>query len=244
VRKRFSSQPTQSFRLPDFDHRLSMYALAASAAGVGMLALAQPAEGKIIYTKANKYIGPNTTLHLDLNHDGIPDFDLKDTYSTWFYSSAGELAVAADRQKNAIWGHTVRAQAYASALSANVQIGPKGHFVSWGGMAQESFLGGRDRPAFIYGSGPWANVTDRYLGLKFVIKGKIHFGWARLNVTLGTHSSVVTGQLTGYAYETVANRPILTGKEHGTEADGPAPMANASGTPGRLARGSENRPGK
>jgi len=242
--KRYSHNSIQFSRLPDLDHRLSMYALAASAAGVGMLALSQPADAKIIYTKTNKYISPNTTLHLDLNHDGIPDFDLKDTYSTWFFSSSGELAVAADRQKNGIWGHTVRGLAYASALSANVQIGPKGHFVSWGGMAQESFLGGRDRPDFAYGDGPWANVTNRYLGLKLAIKGKIHFGWARLSVTLGTDDSVVTGNLTGYAYETVANRPILTGKEHGAEADDPAPMANTSGTLGRLARGSQNRPGK
>ena len=240
MRRRSSNQPKQS---PDFDHRLSMYALAASAAGVGMLALARPAEGKIIYTKANKYIGPDTTLHLDLNH-GTPDFDLKDTSSAWSYSCVAELAVVADRQKNAIWGHTVGAQAYASALSANVQVGPKGHFVSWGGMAQESFQGGRDRPAFVYGSGPWANVTDRYLGLKFAIKGKIHFGWARLNVSLGEGGCEITGALTGYAYETIANRPILTGKEHGTEADGPTPIANTSGTLGRLARGSQNRPSK
>ena len=42
------SHRKKSFRLPDFDRRLSMYALAASAAGVGMLALAQPAESEII----------------------------------------------------------------------------------------------------------------------------------------------------------------------------------------------------
>lgn len=240
----FSSK--QSFRLPDFDHRLSMYALAASAAGVGMLALGQPAEGKIIYTKANKYIGPNTTLHLDLNHDGIADFDLKDTFSTWFYglSSAGRLSVLPDRQKNAIWGHVVRF-AYASALYAGVRVGPKGHFLPGaGGMAAETNNGGRDRPDFSYGNGPWANVTNRYLGLKFVIKGKIHFGWARLNVTLGTYNAQLTGTLTGYAYETVANRPIFTGKEHGTEEGDPSPMANTSGTLGRLARGFQNPPGK
>ena len=52
--------------------RLNMYALAASAAGVGVLALAQPAEAKIIYTPAHKSIGAKTFL--DLNHDGVHDF--------------------------------------------------------------------------------------------------------------------------------------------------------------------------
>ena len=236
-------QSKKSSPLPDFEHRLSMYALAASAAGVGMLALPQPAEGKIIYTKANKYIGPNTTLHLDLNHDGIPDFDFKDTYKTWSFSCTGELAVAADRQKNAIWGHTVRAQRYASALYANVQIGPKGHFLSGaGGMASVINNGGRNHPDFSYGSGPWADVTNRYLGLRFTIKGKTHFGWARLNVSLGSYNCQVTATLTGYAYETVANRPILTGRKRGTEFGSVSPVTGSSSELGRLASGFQNRP--
>ncbi len=232
--------PRTPSRLSDSVHRqLNLYVLAATAAGVGVLALAQPAEARIIYTKANKSIAPNSTLHLDLNHDGIRDFDFKDTYRTWFYSCAGELAAAADRQKNAIWGHTVHGQGYASALYANVQIGPKGHFVSRGEMAAGAFAGG-DRRAYVSGSGPWDDVTNRYLGLKFVIKGQIHFGWARLNVSV-TDSCTVTGNLTGYAYETIADRPILTGKEHG-EADEPQPAANSPATLGGLARGSKIRP--
>jgi hypothetical protein len=35
-------------------HRLNAYALASGAAGVGMLAMAQPAEAKIIYTAAHR----------------------------------------------------------------------------------------------------------------------------------------------------------------------------------------------
>jgi hypothetical protein len=41
-----------------------LYALAASAAGVGVLVLAQPAEAKIIYTKAHHLIPPNTHYNL------------------------------------------------------------------------------------------------------------------------------------------------------------------------------------
>jgi len=35
------------------EHRLSGYALAASAAGVGVVALAQPTEARIVYTPAH-----------------------------------------------------------------------------------------------------------------------------------------------------------------------------------------------
>jgi hypothetical protein len=237
------SQPKKSLSLSDFDSRLNMYALAASAAGVGMLALVQPADGKIIYTKAHKSIGPNTTLHLDLKHDGVTDFDLKDTLST---SSAGgafaALFALPGRKQNALWGHTDPFQAYASALSANVRIGPKGQFLPGAGfMAAYSISGGR--PGNFSCTGPWANVTNRYLGLKFTIKGAEHFGWARLNVSCA--GATVNATLTGYAYETVANRPILTGKKSGSdESDNSIPTAAVSGTLGRLARGTKGRPGE
>lgn len=230
--KHCSSQPKKSFPLPDFDYRLTMYALAASAAGVGMLALAQPAQGKIVYTNTNKGIGPNSTLHLDLNHDGIADFDLKDTHAgTTFGGGYGELSAFPDQQNNAIWGHTRSSRwAYASALFGNVPIGPKGRFLpAWGWMAVQ--------PASTSCFAPWANVTNRYLGLKFVIKGKTHFGWARLDVSCG--NGFVSAILTGYAYESIANRPILSGKERGTEPDNSIPTEGSSAMLGRLARGSK-----
>lgn len=241
--KNFSQLSNPPFRRSDFDDRLTMYALAATAAGVGILAMAQPAEAEIVYTKANKHIGPNSTLHLDLDHDGIADFDLKDVYEAGGYSSAGWLSAVPDRPKNAAWGHVVQRQAYGSALSANVEVGPKAQFLAEAvGMAEEDFSGGKDRAAFVYGSGPWANVTNRYLGLKFVIKGEMHFGWARLNVSLGKYNTEVSAVLTGYAYETVANRPILTGKEHGSDdRSNPAQAVDRAATLGRLARGSSGR---
>jgi len=233
------SQPHKTAKRSASIHQLlNMYALAASAAGVGALALAQPAEGKIIYTKANKVIGPKTTFHIDVNHDGIADFDLKDTLTT-FSTGGARAAVSAlpDRQKNAIWGHTVHAKGYASALFKNVQVGPKGRFLGGAGlMAQSSASGGR---LDIYScTGPWANVANRYLGLKFVIKGKTHFGWARLSVSCSNIQ--VTATLTGYAYESIANRPILTGKEHGTIGlDDAIPTGDSSTTLGRLAQGAK-----
>jgi hypothetical protein len=55
--------------------QLNMYALAATAAGVGLLALAQLAEAKIIYTKTHHVIDDhNRYYYLDLNHDGKADF--------------------------------------------------------------------------------------------------------------------------------------------------------------------------
>lgn len=60
--------------------------------------------------------------------------------------------------------------------------------------------------------GPWLKVGTAYLGLKFKIEGEVHYGWARVNTT--DHAS---NYLTGYAYETIPNKPIITGKTKGRD---------------------------
>ena len=62
-------------KLPNsLHHQLNMYALAAGAAGVGMLALAPAAKAEIVYTKTHQVIGTNGVYPLDLNQDGTIDF--------------------------------------------------------------------------------------------------------------------------------------------------------------------------
>ncbi len=207
----------------DLDQHLSSYALAAAAAGVGLLALAQRADGEIVYTPAHQQITPNTTIQLDLNGDGITDFLVKDFFSTYFFSSLGEIGALPAVQQNQIMGHVVSARPYASALLSNALVGSKGQFLPGSGeMAEISFLGGarhregRHPPASASCTAPWANVMHRYLGLKFMINGEVHFGWARLNVSCAKQDSEISGLLTGYAYETIPDQAILAGAEKGT----------------------------
>lgn len=61
-----------------------------------------------------------------------------------------------------------------------------------------------------YRYGAWRNVT-RYLGLKFLIKGKIHFGWARVKVNRNDLPPYVRAVVTGYAYETIPGKAIIAG---------------------------------
>ncbi|MFZ0322058.1 MAG: hypothetical protein WAL56_23225 [Candidatus Sulfotelmatobacter sp.] len=74
--------------------------------------------------------------------------------------------------------------------------------------------------AFTYVSGgPWKNATNRFLGLKFLINGEVHYGRARLTVLTDSHKETVKATFTGYAYETIANQPILTGRISGTDEE-------------------------
>ena len=61
-----------------------------------------------------------------------------------------------------------------------------------------------------------------YLPLRFHIDGEIHYGWARLAIRfVGTPPKDGTWQatLSGYAYETIPNKSIISGQTSGTDDD-------------------------
>jgi len=195
------------------DKRLNMYALAASAAGVGILALSPPAEAKIVYTPAHRVIGPHHSFKIDLNHDGITDFTISNFaycgtdqcfYALWQKPAAGNRAM----------GFLFDGQLLLeSALQPGARIGPTSQFKKGKGALVEAVFSSGDLSTSVFGR--WPNVKSRYLGLEFKIKGKIHYGWARLNVTV--NKTKITATLTGYAYETIPNKPIVAGKENGSD---------------------------
>jgi hypothetical protein len=219
------SEPCKTAELSGSIHReLNMYALAASAAGVSVLALAQ-AEAKIIYTPANRIC----SCKLDINHDGIIDFEIPGNFemsgrpgrTPWVISS--HLSISPLNRKNQIWGYN----GAASALSSGVRLGTSPKFKNNHNFMAEWFQQGTSHTTNSGVDGPWANVQNRYLGLKFIsVKGQMHYGWARLNVSVKVGN--ITSTLTGYAYETIPNKPIITGKTkepNDTEQDDPGPGA-------------------
>jgi len=220
------------------DKNLSAYAAAASAAGVTLLALAQPMEARVIYTPAHQRISTNTGFNIDLNHDGVTDFVIQNkTYRTSNGGYRDELYLVpgtAATGANSFVGYGSEASALlrGSRVSSGVPFYyPKGLMALRGAGKASSFT-----------RGFWVNVKNRYLGLRFTIHGRIHYGWARLNAKVSKQSGV-TALLTGYAYETIANRPIITGKEHGAgqeRQDNPARLNDPSPervSLGRLAQG-------
>ena len=201
-----SSRPYMPAPLSESIHRqLNMYALAASAVGVGMLALAQPVEAKVVYTAANlKIIGnPEGIYNLDLNHDGVTDFAIRDmTFNTGDFVHGALSALP-------FGNNGVEGRGFVYALRRGALIG-----------ARQPFSAPHTMTNCVLAStltcfGSWHQATNRYLGFKFHIDGKVHYGWARLSVT--TNSAGITATLTGYAYETIPNKPIIAGKTKGPD---------------------------
>jgi hypothetical protein len=224
--------------------RLSNYALAASTAGVSLLALSQTADAEIVYTPANQIINRLTLYRLDLNHDGITDFTMFDHFTgpTQFLSSRQSLGVRAapyNRVKCVYPSFCASTFIYAAVLPQGSQIGTSQNRHGWLGVfAQMALAEGSKGKDTLFGY--WPNTRNGYLGLRFQIDGEPHFGWARLSVQFVGGSAgnrTWEAHLTGYAYETVANKSIKAGQIGGTNDENaiflpdPASEDKAKGNP-------------
>jgi hypothetical protein len=217
---------------PRLNQRLIAYMAAAGAAGVSLLAASPSAEAKVVYTPANSKVEPS--LPIDLNHDGIVDFTLHNFdppfgHSIWLFA---QPAV----------GNSVRGFADGADVGFfGVPNGPAGFFATnTSYFKQGVFMAKFFQYSHTSFTGPWAGVTNRYLGFKFLINGQTHYGWARVSVP-----DIYDVVVTGYAYETIPNKPIIEGHTFGPEnsafaapLDLPA-LSSPPATLGLLARGAD-----
>lgn len=221
----------------EFEKRLSAYASSAVAAGVGLLAMTGSADAKIVYTQAHIPIPTSSTVPLDLNHDGTVDFSFTNRFTTSEEGNARFWLEVNPANSNGVWGKggTFSFGRFASNLPAGRKVDANKLYYQTGGTAalMASVVGSS---VYQYHStrtgGQWPYARSRYLGLRFVIDGKIHYGWARLSVPSITRKDGITAVITGYAYETVPGKPIITGKTKGPDVITPEPA-----TLGHLAGG-------
>jgi len=196
--------------------QLNSYALASCAAGVSLLALAHPAEAEIVYTAAHVAIGYNNTFNVDLNHDGITDFTIREMISHTSSGVGNVLSVESVPAGNGLEGTGARGLVnYASALPRGAAISSRVNFIGRSGGLMAGYHTLALAGGFYFGH--WLNVANRFLGLKFMIDGQTHYGWARLNVHIDRFR--IQAYLTGYAYETVPGKLIHTGEESGPADD-------------------------
>jgi hypothetical protein len=221
------------------DHKLIGYAAAAGAAGVSLLALVPASQAEIVFTPTNQLLTLRNPLSLDLNHDGVADFTLREINSMCSATTNArrrpecsaltiEYLYARGSGTNAV---VMGASSTALALPVRTKVGPEDKF---GARVLLEFCSTQNGES--HQGGPWLNVKNLYLGLQFTIDGEIHYGWARLTVSTNKTLCVAKALLTGYAYETEPNIPITTGKLSGTDEVGATNRPEA--TLGALALGS------
>jgi hypothetical protein len=228
--------------------KIDLYTLAAGAAGVGMLALAHPAQAKIVYTAKTLDMTVPNIYEVDLNNDGKPDMQFD--FGTAATTGGGWAGITLSRASyswalsNQVVAASLDNRFAALALPAGQGIGPNRKFEGGG------LIGGRITDSFshfLQWDGQWANggkgLNNRYAGVKFMINGEVHYGWIRVSMDTTTDGTFNT-TMTGYAYETIPNKPILAGATKESDEDqtsasletlvpGPATLgALALGAPG------------
>ncbi|MCS7315002.1 MAG: PEP-CTERM sorting domain-containing protein [Bryobacterales bacterium] len=189
------------------EKRLYPYVLAA---GASLLTAAKPADAGVIYVNPIDQTYTNQNFSLDLNNDGTPDV----AFSHFVYAGYSRSLWA-----NAA-GVLLNAGGKAAALPSSVQVGPGGVF---GANAKMAYAG-------LWSSwGPWAGVTDAYLGLRFQVGPNTHYGWVRMGVSVVPSTLTISATVKDWAYE---DRPGVGIHAGTTETVIPEP-----GTLGLLALG-------
>jgi hypothetical protein len=231
-RSRTTSRVSESL-----DKRLNLYSLAASAAGLSVLAFASPAEAKIVYTPVHVTLKTGNSVLVDLNNDGINDFNVSNFYSgithvsgiaIFPYNNAGNRMLKGPKGCS-------KFKPGPAPLKAGAMIGKARKFAASATCMAVVPGHSTTSRAHVGSYGSWRGVHNGYLGVQFQIKGQTHFGWLRFSVS----RAPFVATLTGYAYETVPNKSIIAGRTKGAEDIGSSTQsaslgALALGAPGLL----------
>jgi hypothetical protein len=186
------------------DHRLLLYAVAAGAA----LASTTPSHAEVIFTPSSAILTSHgfnkVNFPIDLDNDGSVDLTL--FIGGCLTYSCGLMLQAKPTPPN---------QTLQWAPKAGSYIGGSRAFISKNWVMAVSFPGDGEV------LGPFANTRDRFLGVKLLINGEVHYGWIGFQKVIGeSHYPHLTmsARLAGWAYETNPDTPIVTGD---TGADAP-----------------------
>lgn len=183
--------------------RISKYTAVA-----GAVVSAAGAQAQVVYTDVNPDYSHDAPQNngvavypLDLNNDQTFDFLIvsRDTVTP---NATVRLTIAAPYGAgNAVAGENPAGYDYALALDMNSMVDST---LNW--IAATNTMAYNVNSANPYNEN-WNGVTDKYLGLKFVVGGNTHYGWARLD-SYAIGDSIV---LKDYAFEATPNVGILTG---------------------------------
>lgn len=207
--------------------RLSGYAAAATAAGVATLACALPAEGTPVCKSVSADLFHTSSYPINPAGLKAAPFNLAQTTYSYFHSTTGFSHLS--------WWN--RGFFTPNSAGAKVLLGPKNLPAN---VASGSLIG----PAanfgkgtsyalmFTYGNGTFANhahgtlnkhrgnfnlAQANYIGFQFIEAGEVHYGWARLRVSLipktffGTNYFLTEIHLLAVGYETLPNTAIAAG---------------------------------
>ena len=192
------------------DQQLNAYAVAASAAGVALLACSAPADARVICKNTHQSLVGTQTIPFNPANGKFPPFNLAQSFH---HSSSGSSVFSFNRAfltPNTQAANDLLANnGLPAALVKGAVIGAKGHFGKGNSYGMLFTYGNYGGGTVNHHHGNFPLTKVGYLGLKFSISGKTHYGWARLRVDVNKPQA--TTNLLGFGYETIAGKAVHAG---------------------------------
>lgn len=169
-------------------------------------------ESVIIYTDIRDFNSEKLGdfYELDLNNDRIVDFTL---ISRFYESDFNWLEITGNPEATAVNGSVSVFPWYANPEPLDsgkviYKFPREGYdwgesYSNWAVFTIGNCFGGEEGCFY-----DWENKNDKFLGLRFLINGQTHYGWARLEVI-----SYNNWTIKDYAYNAVPNKLILAGQK-------------------------------
>ena len=169
----------------------------------------------LVYRKVNMVVGYNKQISLDIDADGISDFNF---FGQLIYhdekphlyllvspkTAKGASVMVKEGEElviNALWTFPLEKE---TIIQANPTQG-----CIWTEPLMKGFIAGSSKTSTSEEyTGLWIGKQQRYMGIKFKLNGKFHYGWVKLS-----HNKLddeVT--LDAYAYNKLPEQGIIAGK--------------------------------
>lgn len=172
---------------------------------------------KVLSCSFNNPCSPDYSL--DLNNDGMSDFVLSSrkrfvgcgacastvyvmangdsaviipTAVSWISDQVGGYPINTVIDSSLGWTNAIHTLATKRAACESCSPSPGNHLVQ--------------SPS----SGPWANVSGKFVALKIQVGTNFYYGWVRLSLTIASNTVSLT--ILDYAYNSISGQPILAGQ--------------------------------
>ncbi len=182
----------------------------------------QVSKAQIVYTDINPDF--ETTIEqnlikpkfysIDLNKDNIEDYNVRydtgENFQTWFmhltFSNDNKMAVRPTDPTDLLGG------TYLIPMDADSLIDEK---LNWGNSSPEPFIGSYIKNPFngVIVDSNFLNLGDKYVALRFNIKGNIHYGWLLINFMGPTKILPTKLIIKEFGFNSEPNKHILAGQK-------------------------------